>query len=267
MKTIKSKLESEVSSRKKAQEDRENHRTFLEHTINERTAALAASNTELESYSYSIAHDLRSPLCSIIGFSLILEADAKSRLSADELDALNRIVTAGKPMASLIDDILELSRICRGQLQKTTVDISAIARASVDTLQLLQPDRKVDWIIQDNMTALVDSQLLNMVLQNLLDNAWKFTKDTQSPVIEIGMEHRQITNTFYVRDDGISLNMKFVDKIFLPFQRLHREEYEGTGIGLSTVQRAVQRHGGKIWVESAPGYGSTFYFTLTTLAC
>jgi len=264
LKTIKAKLESEINRRMKAQQDLEKQQEFLEQTVNERTAALAASNSELESYSYSIAHDLRSPLRSIIGFSQIVEQDAKLRLTAEELDSLGRIVTAGKHMACLIDDILELSRISRSQLQRTTVDLSAITRELVNTLQQLQPKRTVNWRIQENMTETGDSHLLKMVLQNLLDNAWKFTKDSQNPAIEVGMEQRQTGNVFYVRDNGIGLSMKFANKIFLPFQRLHRDEYEGTGIGLSTVQRAVQRHGGNIWLESAPGYGSTFYFTLTT---
>jgi signal transduction histidine kinase len=263
LKTIKTKLESEIRNRKKVQTDLENHRALLEHTVGERTAALSASNKELESYSYSIAHDLRAPLRSIIGFSQILEQEAVSRLTTEELDILKRIVTAGKHMANLIDDILELSRITRNPFKKTTADLSSLAHATIDTLRQLQPERTVDWQIQHGMTVQGDCQLLKVVLQNLLQNAWKFTKDTQNAKIEVGMKQCQNDTVFYVRDNGIGLDMNYADKIFLPFQRLHREEYEGTGIGLSTVQRAVQRHGGKIWVESAPDHGATFYFTLS----
>jgi hypothetical protein len=166
-------------------------------------------------------------------------------------------------MANLIDDILDLSRITRNPFKKSTADLSSLAQATIDTLQQLQPERKVDWQIQDGLAVQGDGQLLKIVLQNLLHNAWKFTKDTQNAKIEVGMKQGQNDTVFYVRDNGIGLDIKYANKIFLPFHRLHREEYEGTGIGLSTVQRAVQRHGGRIWVESAPGHGATFYFTLS----
>jgi signal transduction histidine kinase len=263
LKSIKARLESEIKMRQTAQADLETHQTQLEQTVNERTAALAVSNKELESYSYSIAHDLRSPLRSIIGFSQILEEDAESRLAPEQQDSLQRIISAGKHMATLIDDILELSRITRSPLTKTNVDLSAIAREEIKSLQQLEPERNVDWYVQDGMSADGDSRLLRILLQNLLDNAWKFTQYTAVPKIEMGRQTDQGRQVFYVRDNGVGLDMQYVNKIFMPFQRLHSEQYEGTGIGLSTVQRVVQRHGGNIWLESAPGKGTAFYFTLT----
>jgi signal transduction histidine kinase len=263
LKTVKTELESEIEIRQTVQAELENHQKQLEQTVNERTAALAASNKELESYSYSIAHDLRSPLRSIIGFSQILEEDATSRLTSEESESLRRIISAGKHMANLIDDILELSRITRSPLTKSTVDLSAIALTLINSLQQLEPERKVNWLIQESMTANGDNHLLTILLQNLLDNAWKFTRYTDNPRIEVGKETNSGETVFYVRDNGVGLDMQFVGKIFMPFQRLHSDEFEGTGIGLSTVQRVVQRHGGKIWVESAPDQGTAFYFTLT----
>jgi signal transduction histidine kinase len=264
LRTIKSELELEIEKRRSAQRELEDHKKLLEQTVSERTAALKASNKELESYSYSIAHDLRSPLRSIIGFSQILEEDVESRLTKEELVSLQRIISAGKHMATLIDDILELSRITRSQLTKTNVDLSAIARTEINNLQMQEPKRKVAWHIQDAMTANGDSHLLTILLRNLLDNAWKFTRFTASPKIEVGMETTNHTTTvFFVRDNGVGLEMQYADKIFMPFQRLHIGKFEGTGIGLSTVQRVVQRHGGEIWVESVADHGTVFYFTLS----
>ena len=262
LRAIKAELESEIKQRKQAQADLENHQASLEKTVAQRTSALEASNKELESYSYSIAHDLRSPLRSIIGFSQILEQDAEPRLSIEELDALRRIVAAGKHMAGLIDDILQLSRITRSQLHSSTVDLSAICQDIANTIQQLQPGRRVHWKIQEGLAAEGDSSLLKILLQNLLDNAWKFTKDSENPRIEAGMQITRDHPVIFVKDNGTGFDMEFVDKIFMPFQRLHGEQFDGTGIGLATVDRIVQRHGGKIWAESAPGRGACFYFTL-----
>jgi signal transduction histidine kinase len=261
LKAIRDRLESEVDRHKKTQSELEEHQRLLEQTVNERTAALAASNRELESYSYSIAHDLRSPLRSIIGFSQLLEEDAVSRLTEEETDYLHRIIASGKHMAELIDDILELSRVTRSSFKKSTVDISAIARESADSLQQAQPQRQADWRIQDGMTANGDRQLLTVMMHNLLDNAWKFTTHTPRPKIEVGMDNKRSETVFYVKDNGVGFDKEYADKLFMPFQRLHCD-IEGTGVGLSTVQRVVQRHGGDIWVDSTPGQGTAFYFTL-----
>ncbi len=263
LKAVTRSLESEITKRRQVQTELENHQKQLEQTVNERTEALKASNRELESYSYSIAHDLRAPLRSIIGFSQILQEDAATRLAEEERDSLNRIVAAGKHMASLIDDILQLSRISRSPFQRAQVDLSALAKSLVDSQQESYPDQPVQCTIQPDMTAIGDKQLITILLQNLLDNAWKFTRHSPRPIIDIGVKTNEEEPIYFVADNGVGFDMQYADKIFLPFQRLHVEKFEGTGIGLSTVLRVVQRHGGRIWVESAPDEGTTFYFTLS----
>ncbi|MGD8569957.1 MAG: PhnD/SsuA/transferrin family substrate-binding protein [Gammaproteobacteria bacterium] len=268
--TVKQALELENAARQKAQRELENHQQHLEDTVNERTAKLQAHIRELESYSYSIAHDLRTPLRAIVSFSQILEQEASAKLNTVELDALHRIEQAGKHMAALIDDILELSRITRTQVNKTTVNLSSICRDIADELQNQDPERTVHWKISDNINAMADTSLMTLLLQNLLDNAWKYTRDEKSAVIEFAIATElgkdQLTpaevDIFFIRDNGIGFDMKYKDKIFQPFQRLHTGGFEGTGIGLATVQRIMQRHGGNIWIESQPGMGTTVYFSL-----
>ncbi|WP_455208900.1 PhnD/SsuA/transferrin family substrate-binding protein [Kaarinaea lacus] len=252
----------DITERKKSENELQNYKQHLEEMVTERTAALEASNKELESYSYSIAHDLRSPLRSLVGFSQIIAEDAASRLNTDELDALQRITSAGKHMAELIDDILELSRITRRELKLQTINISYIANEIAHNLTDLNSSRKIQWNIQDNMRDHGDEQLIRLLLQNLIDNAWKFTRDKNVSKIEIGQSLTGNNSVYYVRDNGVGFDMQYADKIFLPFHRLHADDFEGTGIGLATVQRIIQRHGGKIWAETAPGSGTTFYFTL-----
>ncbi|WP_455203515.1 PhnD/SsuA/transferrin family substrate-binding protein [Kaarinaea lacus] len=260
---VKKERESEIVERKKAQTELENYHEHLEKIVAERTAALEVSNKELESYSYSIAHDLRSPLRSLIGFSQIIAEEASSKLNAEELDALDRIVVAGKRMADLIDDILELSRITRSQLNKTKVDLSEICLELANELQDANPDRKLNWHIQSDVSANGDRHLLRVMLQNLLDNAFKFSRDVPDSLVEFGVEDCDQGRRFYVRDNGIGIDMKYADKIFKPFHQLNRDEYIGTGVGLATVERVVQRHGGKVWVDSQINKGTIIYFTLT----
>ncbi|WP_455222246.1 PhnD/SsuA/transferrin family substrate-binding protein [Kaarinaea lacus] len=253
---------ADITERKKSEEELQKYKLHLEEMVAERTAALEASNKELESYSYSIAHDLRSPLRSLVGFSQIIAEDAALKLSPKELDALHRITSAGKHMAELIDDILELSRITRRKLKLQTINISSIAREIVNNLTELNSSRKIHWSIQDNMLDNGDEQLLRLLMQNLIDNAWKFTRDVDEGQIDIGQSCIDNNCVYYVRDNGVGFDMQYADKIFMPFQRLHADKFEGTGIGLATVQRIVQRHGGKVWAETVPGTGTTFYFTL-----
>jgi PAS domain S-box-containing protein len=253
---------ADITERKKNDEELQKYKLHLEEMVAERTAALEASNKELESYSYSIAHDLRSPLRSLVGFSQIIAEDAAPKLGADELDALHRITSAGKHMAELIDDILELSRITRRELKLQTINISIIAHDIANNLTELNSSRKIHWSIQDNMLDHGDEQLLRLLMQNLLDNAWKFTRDADEARIDIGQSCSDNNCVYYVRDNGVGFDMQYADKVFMPFQRLHADEFEGTGIGLATVQRIVQRHGGNVWAETMPGAGTTFYFTL-----
>jgi PAS domain S-box-containing protein len=252
----------DITERKKSEEELQNYKQHLEEMVAERTAALEASNKELESYSYSIAHDLRSPLRSLVGFSQIIAEDAAPKLNSEELDALQRITSAGKHMAELIDDILELSRITRSELKLQTINISSIAKDIVRNLTQLNSSRKIQWSIQEDMLDHGDEQLLRLLMQNLIDNAWKFTRNKDVATIEIGQSHTDNNCIYYVRDNGVGFDMQYADKVFMPFQRLHADDFEGTGIGLATVQRIIQRHGGKVWAETLPGVGTTFYFTL-----
>jgi len=234
--------------------------TFL---LDQRARQLEDSNKELESYSYSIAHDLRGPLRSITAFSQILLEDADKKLNEQEKDSLHRIVNAGKFMAELIDDILELSRITRINIEYNEVNLSALAEECLQGLQFSEPDRKVNIDIQKNMHTKGDSRLLRIVLQNLLSNSWKFTKECDHPKIQVGATNNGEEPAFFVKDNGVGFDVKYADKIFGIFQRLHtREEFDGTGIGLASVQRVVRRHGGKVWVNAKDHKGATFYFTL-----
>lgn len=252
----------DITERKNNEEELQNYKQHLEEMVADRTAALESSNKELESYSYSIAHDLRSPLRSLVGFSQIIAEDAAPKLNEDELDALKRITSAGKHMAELIDDILELSRITRRELKLEPINISAIAHEIANNLTQLNSSRKIEWRIQNNMLNNGDEQLLRLLMQNLIDNAWKFTRDVNEARIDIGQSCENNKCIYYVRDNGVGFDMQYADKIFKPFQRLHADEFEGTGIGLATVQRIIQRHGGSVWANTMPGAGTTFYFTL-----
>ena len=253
---------ADITDRKQDQHELETYKQQLEDMVADRTAALEASNKELESYSYSIAHDLRSPLRSLVGFSQIIAEDAAPKLNEEELDALGRIMSAGKHMAELIDDILELSKITRRELKLSTINITTIAQDVANNLTELNSGRGMEWNIQDNMVEHGDAQLLRLMMQNLIDNAWKFTRNSKNPKIEIGQQIKENTNVYHVRDNGVGFDMQYAEKIFQPFHRLHANEFEGTGIGLATVQRIVQRHGGDIWAEANPENGATFYFTL-----
>ena len=253
---------NDITERKLNQRQLDEYRTQLEEKVAERTAALETSNKELESYSYSIAHDLRAPLRSLIGFSQIIAEDAADRLNEEELDALARIVAAGNHMADLIDDILELSKITRSKLNVAPVDISEISREIIDNFKDDTQKRNIQWKIQDKMIDTGDEILIRLLMQNLIDNACKFTNKTSDPTIDISRTKNGKGYFYHIHDNGIGFEMEYADKIFLPFHRLHSEEFDGTGVGLATVQRIVQRHGGEIWAEGKPGQGATFHFTL-----
>ncbi len=225
--------------------------------------AQEAANRELEAFSYSVSHDLRAPLRSIDGFSLALLEDCYDQLSEEGRDYLRRVRAATQRMSQLIDDLLRLSRLTRSQLNIATVNLSALARQIFENLQDAEPHREVCWKVSDNVRALGDQELLGVVLENLIGNAWKFTSKTDQPVIEFGRMVFQGETAYYVRDNGAGFDMAYADKLFSTFQRLHREdEFPGTGVGLSLVQRVIQRLGGRVWAEGAVGEGATFYFTL-----
>lgn len=248
--------------------------------IDRRAKELEDSNKELEAYSYSIAHDLRAPLRSITAYSQILLEDANDKLNHEEKDSLKRIVKAGKFMAVLIDDILNLSRISRSDFQREIADFSKLANDCVQRLMENDDQRSITWQIEPNLRAVGDSRLLSIMLYNLLDNAYKFTTHVENAVIAFGLTpidqlndsiQQEITkncsnveSVFFIKDNGVGFDMKYADKLFGIFQRLHtRDQFDGTGIGLATVARIVHRHGGHVWADSTLGAGATFYFTLS----
>jgi signal transduction histidine kinase len=238
-------------------------RDQLEQRVRERTAALDASNQELEAFCYSVSHDLRSPLRAIDGFSQALLEDLEGKLDADSAEHLARIRAATQRMAALIDDLLSLSRITRTDLVVKHVDLSAMARAVCDELAAAQPDRTVSLVVEDGLHAMGDARLLRQVLENVLGNAWKFTAKEAAPRVEFRGRTGAEGQVFLVKDNGAGFDPAYADRLFGVFQRLHAStDFPGTGVGLAIVDRIVKRHGGRIWAESAVGKGATFYFTL-----
>jgi signal transduction histidine kinase len=245
--------------------------TEAAHELAETRAALLhdvqLKNDELESFSYSVSHDLRSPLRSIAGFSKILLEDYAPQLDAPARRHLERICAATAHMGALIDGLLALSRVGRAELQLERVDVSREASAVVAELRRSDPERTGTLEIQPELSAWADARLTRVVLDNLLGNAWKFTSRTHAPRIELGAESRDGEQVFCVRDNGAGFDMQYAHNLFCPFRRLHHQaDFPGTGVGLATVQRVVQRHGGRIWAESREGHGAAFFFTLAARA-
>jgi signal transduction histidine kinase len=237
--------------------------TDLERRVAERTAELEATNHELEAFSYSVSHDLRAPLRSIDGFSVALLEDYGEAVDGLGKTYLQRIRANSQNMAGLIDGLLNLSRLTRSEMRSESVNLSAIAQEIARELQAAQPDRHAEFVIQEDLTVVGDSTLLRNVMQNLLGNAWKFTAGRSPARIEFGRMQQGERAVYFVRDNGAGFDMAYVEKLFGAFQRLHgAKEFEGTGIGLATVQRVIHRHGGRVWAEGAVDQGATFYFTL-----
>jgi signal transduction histidine kinase len=224
---------------------------------------LEAANRELETFSYSVSHDLRAPLRGIDGFSQALLEDYADKVDGQGKDYLRRVREASQHMAQLIDDLLNLSRVSREEIQRDEVDLSAMARTIAAELRKSQPERRVEFVIANGLVANADERLLRVAMENLLENAWKFTSKHTQAIIEIGAAQMDGEQVFYVRDNGAGFDMAYADKLFGAFQRLHgRTEFPGSGIGLASVQRIVHRHGGRTWAEGEVGKGATFYFTL-----
>jgi PAS domain S-box-containing protein len=222
-----------------------------------------ALNRELEAFSYSVAHDLRAPLRSMDGFSQAILDDYSDKLDDEGRKYLGYIRESAQHMAQLIDDILTLSRVSRSNVAIQKVDLSLLARRSLDRLQKSAPERSADITISEGLLADADPRLVGVLLDNLLGNAWKFTKNRPLTQVEVGQLQGEGQRTFFVRDNGAGFDMSYADKLFGPFQRLHSSrEFEGTGIGLATVQRIINKHAGTIWAQSAVDQGATFFFTL-----
>lgn len=238
-------------------ENQTEHRLLMESNV-----ALAAANEELEAFCYSVAHDLRAPLRGIQGFSQALLDDYASVVDEKGRSYLARVSAAALRMSELIDDLLTLSRISRGPISRSVVDMTALARDAGAELEQ-HGDRRVVLALAEGMTANADSRLLRIVFENLLGNAWKFTAHTADPRVEVGVAIEGGERVFYVGDNGAGFDEAYASKLFAPFQRLHSEkEFSGTGIGLATVQRIVRRHGGRVWARAAVNRGATIYFTL-----
>jgi len=238
-------------------------RDQLEQRVRERTAALDASNRELEAFCYSVSHDLRSPLRAIDGFSQALLEDMEGRLDDNAARHLERIRAATQRMAALIDDLLSLSRITRTDLAVRRVDLTAMARGVCEELAAAQPGRTVTTAVEEGLEAMADPRLMRQVLENLLGNAWKFTSKQPAAHIEFGARAGREGRVYMVKDNGAGFDPAYADRLFGVFQRLHAmTDFPGTGVGLAIVDRIVKRHGGRVWAESAVGQGATFYFTL-----
>ena len=249
----------DVTQRKRMEEDVQK----LNEDLRQRAAQLEAANKELEAFSYSVSHDLRAPLRSIDGFSHVVLEDYGEQLPADARGYLERVRAAAQRMAVLIDDLLNLSRVTRTAVQPKFINLSKMVEEIAYSLQENHSQRQVTFSVTPDLMVEADPHLLNIVLENLLSNAWKFTSKRENAVIEFGQKAHSGERTFYVRDNGVGFDMAYVDKLFGVFQRLHSvSEFPGTGVGLATVQRIISIHGGKIWAESVEGKGTTFYFTL-----
>jgi signal transduction histidine kinase len=253
----------DVTGRKQAEEEVHRLTAELEERVWQRTVELEAANNELEAFCYSVSHDLRAPLRSIDGFSQAVLEDYGDRLGEEGRNYLQRVRAASQRMAQLIDDLLKLSRLTRNELRRDPVNLSALARACADELRQREPDRRVEFVVAEGVTAEGDGRLLRVALENLLGNAWKFTSRRVQARIEFGVEVRDGLPVYFVRDDGAGFDMTYAGKLFGAFQRLHSgAEFPGTGIGLAIVQRIISRHGGRVWAEGAVEKGATFYFTL-----
>ena len=249
--------------RKRAEDQVVKLNADLEQRVIDRTHALEAANKELEAFSYSVSHDLRAPLRAIQGFSSMVEKQYAGLIDDQGRNMLRRVGAGALKMGLLIDDLLKLSQISRQAMRITTIDLSALAWEVAGELQLAAPERKVEWIISPQVSANGDPGLLRVVLQNLMGNAWKYSSKREGARIEFGICERDGRRAFFVRDNGAGFDTTYADKLFGAFQRLHSPgEFSGTGIGLATVKRIVQRHGGEVGAESVVGEGATFYFTL-----
>jgi signal transduction histidine kinase len=235
----------------------------LERRVDQRTRELESSNKELEAFSYSVSHDLRAPLRTIDGFSLALQEDFSGSLDEQGRDYISRVRNGVQRMGTLIDALLQLSRVTRSEIQRERIDLSQLAALVFNEISTGDPERTLKWNAQPGVMADADPRLIRIALENLIGNAWKFTAKTPDAVIAFGSSLRDGQTVYFIRDNGAGFDMQYVDRLFTAFQRLHGErEFKGSGIGLATVSRVIHRHHGSIWAEGSTGQGATFYFTL-----
>ncbi len=255
-------LATRMTSELRSSEQRVNRLVgTLERRVAERTESLVAINQELEAFSYSVSHDLRAPLRSVHGFASALREDYADKLDEGAISYLDRVTAAADRMGRLIDDLLRLSRVARAPVKLEAVDISQIAEEVLDGFQREQPDHQVAWTVQPDLETSGDRAMVESVLQNLLENAWKYSSKSAAPTIKVAQHGEGGDRYFLVSDNGIGFDQKYAEKVFQPFQRLHDDSvYEGSGIGLSTVRRIIQRHGGKIWIETSVDAGTRACF-------
>ena len=254
---------SDVSRLKRAEQEIRSLNAELEQRVRLRTAALEASNKELESFAYSIAHDLRTPLRGIDGWSLAVLEDSGDHLDPQAREHLERVRAEAQHMGRLIDDLLQLARLGRVEMSPRAVDLTSLARTISARLNEANPGRAVEFVIGPELSDTGDPLLLEIALTNLLDNAVKFTRPRAQARIEFGKTELDSESAFFVRDNGVGFDMRYAGKLFGTFQRLHKaSEFPGTGIGLATVKRVISRHGGRVWAEGRLGEGASFFFTL-----
>lgn len=258
-------ISKDITERKKTERQIARLNDELENKVIERTKMLRIANKELEAFSYSVSHDLRAPLRSIDGFSQALIEDYGESLDEIATNYLSRVRSAAQRMSTLIDDMIKLAKVSRTELTKKRINLSHISTSILDSLTEMEPERKTDFKIEPNLYVMGDENLMKVALQNLIENAWKFTSKEDVTRIEVGVKSQDNQTVYYVKDNGAGFDMNYAKKLFTPFQRLHKEsDFPGTGIGLSTVQRIIHRHLGKIWAEGEPGKGAEFCFTMRT---
>lgn len=244
--------QSNIHERKQAEEE-----------LKKRTMQLESYNAELEQFAYSISHELRAPLRWITGFSKILLEDNAEKLDVSSKDYLGRILVASDTMGDRVDSLLEIARLTHRKLEREKIDLASMVAGMIEDLRKRHPDGNTEFKVAKDLPVEVDEQLIRIAIENLLDNAWKFTRSQPHPKIEFGVKEEDGERVYFVRDNGVGFDEGYAENLFGPFQRLHeREEFSGTGLGLATVQRIIHRHGGHVWAEGYTGRGASFYFTL-----
>jgi len=257
------KLEEEVLERKRAEEEVRRLNADLEKRVEQRTAELLASNEELESFTYSVSHDLRAPLRHVDGYAQLLEEDFRDQIPEEAQKYVTKIRQGSENMRQLVDDLLNLSHVGKAELARQKAALKPIVETIVHDISLEANGRKIEWKIDDLPQVECDAGLIRQVFANLIANAVKYTRPREVAMIEVGQVQQNGEAAFFVRDNGVGFSMKYVNKLFGVFQRLHRsEEFEGTGVGLATVARIVRKHGGRVWAEGELDKGATFFFTL-----